>query len=318
MINSIQGIDCDMPRYTSILSGAIRLTGADRVDFLQGQTTNDIKGLPSPGGLRTLILNAKGQIEFDVRVYRRQSQSQEDLYIQTAGGLASDVMARLQRYVVFDDVKLEDISDQIRVLHVCGEGATTLISELGFDAGGAVTQLLQTFAGTILACRVNRGEAEGIDLHTPSSRTDALIKWLQSHRVNGIGTVQLEHFRILQGLPDAHRDRFLGMLPQECGLENTVSYRKGCYIGQEIMARLEARGHTNRQLRLVHLKREIATGSKVSVDGREVGVIGSCVTDHQRGYFALAVIKIDVPDGAPLEVAGVEGTLEFVSVPQSV
>jgi tRNA-modifying protein YgfZ len=306
-----------MPRYTSILSGAIRLTGADRLEFLHGQTTNDIKGVPSPGGLRTLILNAKGQIEFDVRVYRRQSQSQEDLYIQTAGGLASDVIARLQRYVVFDDVKLEDISDQIRILHVCGQGTTALIAELGFDANGAPTQLVQTFAGTILAARVNRGEAEGIDLHALSSRTDALIKWLESHRVNGFGTVSLEHFRILHGLADAHRDKFLGMLPQECGLEYAVSYRKGCYIGQEIMARLEARGHTNRQLRLVRLRHEIATGSKVIFNEREVGVIGSCVTDHQRGYFALGVIKNDVPTGALLDVAGVEATLEFVDVPQS-
>jgi tRNA-modifying protein YgfZ len=305
-----------MIHCSSILSGAIRLTGADRIDFLHGQTTNDIKGTPTPGGLRSLILNAKGQIEFDVRVYRRASRNQEDLYIQTAGGLASDVIARLKRYVVFDDVKLEDISDQIRIVHVCGEGATQLTAGLGFDTNGGPTQVLQTFAGTILASRVNRGEAEGLDLHTLSSRTDALIKWLGAHRAVGIGTVQLEHFRILRGLPDAHRDHFLGMLPQECGLEQAVSYRKGCYIGQEIMARLEARGHTNRHLARARLKREIATGSKVSVDGREVGVIGSCVTDHQTGYFALAVVKNDVPDGASLEVGGVEGTLEFLTVEQ--
>jgi tRNA-modifying protein YgfZ len=305
-----------MPRFTSILSGAVRLTGADRIDFLHGQTTDDIKGLPTPGGVRTLILNAKGQIEFDVRVYRRDAPGREDLYLQTAGGLASDAIARLKRYVVFDDVKLLDISDQIRVTHLSGEGTEALVTSLGFDASKGDTQQIQTLAGTTLIARVNRGEAEGFDLHTLSNGTDALIKWLESHRAVGMSTVQLEHFRILHGLPDAHRDHFLGMLPQECGLEHAVSYRKGCYIGQEIMARLEARGHTNRRLARVRLKREIASASKVSLDGREVGVIGSCVTDHQGGFFALAVVKNDVSDGASLEVAGVEGTLGLLSVEQ--
>lgn len=299
-----------MVRLTSVLSGALRLTGTDRLDFLHGQTSNDIKGLPTPGRIRTLILNARGQIEFDVRVYRRS----DDLYVHTAGGLASDVIARLKRYVVFDDVKLEDISDRIRVTHLSGEGTVDLVTGMGFDASGGDAQLVQTPAGTTLISRVNRGHVEGFDLHTLSDGSEKLMKWLEAHRVGNLGMGQLEHFRILNGQADAHRDHFTGMLPQECGLERAVSYRKGCYIGQEIMARLEARGHTNRHLARVRFKREVSSGIPIHLDGREVGLIGSCAFDGQGGFFGLAVVKKDLHDGASLEIAGQEARLELLSV----
>ncbi len=305
-----------MVRFTSILSGAVRLTGADRLEFLHGQTSNDIKGLPAPGGTRTLILNAKGQIEFDLRVYRRDAQ--QDLYVHTAGGLASDVIARLKRYIVIDDVKLEDISDRIRVTHVSGEGATDLMVGLGFDTAGAAVQQLPTFAGTLLVARTNRGNADGFDLHALSGESEKLIKWLESRRVQSMSVGQLEHFRILSGQSDAHRDHFTGMLPQECGLEGAVSYRKGCYIGQEIMARLEARGHTNRLLARARFKREVSSGAPIHLGGREVGQIGSCAFDGEGAFFALAVVKKDLPADAIPEIAGHEARLEALSVEHAV
>jgi folate-binding protein YgfZ len=306
-----------MAQYTAILSGAVRLTGADCIEFMHGQTSNDIKGLPTPGGTRTLILNAKGQIEFDVHVYRRGTQGQDDLYVQTAGGLASDVIERLKRYVVFDDVKLLDISDQIRVTHLSGEGASELVRGLGFDLSAGATQILQSFAGTILVARVDRGNQDGFDLHTLSGKASELVKWLETRGVTHLGMTALERFRVLAGLADAHRDHFTGMLPQECGLERAVSYRKGCYIGQEIMARLEARGHTNRHLARVRFKHAVVSGSKINLDGHEVGVTGSCVPDESDAFFALAVVKKDVPDNAALEIAGLEVRLEQLSVEQS-
>ena len=126
-----------MAFYTQIPSGAIRVTGTDRLDFVQGQVAQNIKALSIPGGARSMILNVKGQIEFDVRIYRRK----DDIYLQTATDLSDAVMARLQKYIVFDDVKLENISQSIRVLHLSGEKAFELASSFGFSSG---TQLLET------------------------------------------------------------------------------------------------------------------------------------------------------------------------------
>lgn len=277
-----------MAFMTWIASGALRLTGADRLDFLHGQTSNDVKGLPTPGGMRSLILNARGQIEFDVRVFRRA----DDLYVQTHAGLTSDVQSRLQRYIVFDDVKLEDITDKIRVLHVSGNDSPEIVSGIGFDSNGRNVQLLETDAGTILVAQTPRGNSEGFDLHVLSSKASTLEGVLESRGVKSLSPADLEQARVLAGLADAHQDGFLGLLPQECGLESGVSYRKGCYIGQEIMARLEARGHTNRELVWVRAHQALEAGAELEQSGRSVGRAGHfvAVTD---GFLALAVVRKD-------------------------
>jgi tRNA-modifying protein YgfZ len=299
-----------------IPTGAVRVTGSDRVPFVHGQSTNDVRGLPTPGGHRALILNAKGQIEFDVRVFKRR----DDLYLQTAPGLGAAVLERLQRYVVFDDVQLEDITGKIRVAHLAGETALETAANLGFDAAGPSVQLLETeIAGTLLASKTDRGLGTGLDVHVLASRAEALRGWLESEGIISLessppesslpGSSTLESARILAGLPDAHADRFLGMLPQEFGLEFAVSYRKGCYIGQEIMARLEARGHTNRELARVRSDHTLEPGSALTFEGRGVGSVGSSVT-IEGGWVALAVVRKDVPDGADLETQGVTVRLE--------
>lgn len=287
--------------YSWIPAGAVRVTGTDRIPFVHGQSTNDVRGLPTPGAQRALILNAKGQIEFDVRVFKRN----DDLYLQTAPGLGSAVLERLKRYVVFDDVQLEDISDKIRVVHLSGPASLEVAARIGFDPSGPNVQQLQTeIAGTLLASKMDRGLCigldTGLDIHVLASQADTLQHWLETQ-----GLTQLENFeraRILAGIPDAHADHFLGMLPQETGLEFAVSYKKGCYIGQEIMARLEARGHTNRNLARIYSSEKLEAGTELKLEDRTVGSVGSSV-QHDGQWISLAVIRKEVEDNTELEAA---------------
>ncbi len=274
-----------MAFYTPIPSGAIRVTGTDRLDFVQGQVAQNIKALPIPGGARSMILNVKGQIEFDVRIYRRK----DDIYLQTAENSSAEVMARLQKYIVFDDVKLENISDRIRVLHISGENAFELVSGFGFSSG---TQLLETDFGTLLVAEVQRGNGNGFDVHVLASKYNEFLQTFSAQDVTELENVELEPLRIASSIPDAHTDRFTGMLPQECGLLEGVSFKKGCYIGQEIMARLDARGHSNKTLVRVQLEGKLETGTPVICDGREVGQLGH-VVPVETGFTALAVVRID-------------------------
>ena len=101
------------------------------------------------------------------------------------------------------------------------------------------------------------------------------------------------------GIPDAHADHFLGMLPQETGLEFAISYKKGCYIGQDIMARLEARGHTNRSLAWIHSNEKLEAGTELKLEDRIVGSVGSSV-QHDGRWVSLAVVRKEVADGAAL------------------
>jgi tRNA-modifying protein YgfZ len=295
-----------MAFYTPISSGAIRVTGTDRLDFVQGQVSQNVKTLPIPGGARSMILNVKGQIELDVRMYRRQ----DDIYLQTAADLSQAVMARLQKYIVFDDVKLENISQAIRVLHISGENAFELVSSFGFSSG---TQLLETDFGTLLVSELNRGNGAGFELHILASKLDDFLRTIITSGATELELAQLEQRRIVSGLANAHTDGFTGMLPQECGLLEGVSFKKGCYVGQEIMARLDARGHSHKTLARVNLERQLETGTPVLSEGREIGQLGH-VVPLETGFTALAVLRIDALEKPNLEAGGVKLEMDFSSV----
>lgn len=280
-----------MAFYAPIPSAALRVTGSDRVPFVHGQVSNDVRGLATPGTCRSAILNAKGQLEYDVRIYRREA----DLYIHAHADLGSALLERLQRYVVFDDVQLSDITDKISVYHVSDD----ITSSLGF-AGGV--QLLPSDFGILLIATVTRGFAGGADVHVLRDHAAALEDFL---KVRGtlLSPQDLELARLRAGLPDAHLDGFLERLPQECGLENAVSYKKGCYIGQEIMARLEARGNPRYALQRVALSVLAPVGSAVTQNGKNVGQLGANLQDGDE-VIGLAVLRRDLELDAVLEVEG--------------
>ncbi len=290
-----------MAVFSLIPSGAIRLTGSDRLEFVQGQVAQNIKTLPIPGGARSMILNVKGQIEFDVRIYRRK----DDIQLQTAPDLSEAVMARLQKYIVFDDVKLENLSDHIRVYHVSGDGAERFVTDWGFELEVGDTQLLETTSGKLLTSRLNRGNGLGFDLQVLAENTVKLEYSFAGNQMTELSSDDLEKLRVISGLPNAHLDGFVGMLPQECGLLGGVSFKKGCYVGQEIMARLEARGHSNKTLVRVKLEANLETGMPMMLEGREVGQLGH-VVPLESGFTALAVVRIDALEKPNLESGGVK------------
>ncbi len=260
--------------------------------FVHGQVSNDVRGLPTPGMCRSAILNAKGQVEYDIRIYRREA----DLYIHAHAGLGAALLERLQRYVVFDDVKLSDITDKISVYHVSHD----IAAGLGFTDA---VQLLPSDFGTLLIASVARGFAGGADIHVLRDHAPALEEHFKA-RGALLSPIDLELARLRAALPDAYLDGFLERLPQECGLEGAVSYKKGCYIGQEIMARLEARGNTRYALQRVMLSALAPVGGAVTQSGKNVGQLGANLQDSD-GVIGLAVLRRDLNElDAVLEVDG--------------
>jgi tRNA-modifying protein YgfZ len=298
-----------MAFYTPISSGAIRVTGTDRLDFVQGQVSQNIKALPIPGVARSMILNVKGQIEFDVRIYRREN----DICIYTVGGLEGSLLARLQKMIVFDDVKLQDISENVSVLHVSGENIEFIHSNIyptklhttpqDVFVCECVMGLYEKSNGVFLVGDNNRGNGMGYDIHIETAHLETYCAWLEENGARLLPFSDLEKLRINAKFPNAHSDGFTGMLPQECGLLEGVSFKKGCYVGQEIMARLEARGHSNKTLTRVKLEANLETGTPVTCDGREVGQLGH-VVPLEAGFTALAVLRIDALEKPNLEAEG--------------
>jgi tRNA-modifying protein YgfZ len=289
-------------------TGLLQLRGNDRVAFLHGQTSNDVRGLPTPGRGRNLLLNVRGQIEFATLVYRRQ----DELLIVTEAAEAAQVLARLKRYVVFDDVALSDVSSEWQLWHIVGDSDSDAGEQLaallaGAGAVGSVRELALALTPSltvpIIAAPIQHGAALGLDLLLPAAHAVALQAWLTAQGARQGQLAALEQARVLAGIPQVLADQLHGLLPQECGLERSVSYKKGCYIGQEIMARLEARGRTQKQLERVRLAEAVATGSPITAGTRTVGQIGLCVPVDD-GFMAMAVLRKDV--SGVLQVGGIE------------
>ena len=188
----------------------IRLTGVDRVRYLNGQVTNDLRRLVSGQALRALVLTAKGRLCADILVWSEE----EALLIDADASLADSLPGRLERYAVADDVNFEILLPDTTICHAFGPAAASL-------------------AGI----RVQRLGVDGVDLlSAPSGLLEASV-----HDVTLLA--------IERGLPQWGWELTGEILPQEAGLEQAaVDFHKGCYVGQEVVSRLESVGRVNRHL----------------------------------------------------------------------
>ncbi|WP_425145968.1 YgfZ/GcvT domain-containing protein [Deinococcus sp.] len=290
-----------MSRLTRLPSSALRLTGADRLDFVQGQMTANLGAAPTPGMVPACFLNVRGQIEHFARVYRRA----DDIYLHLDAGAAPGLAARLKKYIIFDQVQVQDVSELLSTLHLWGQDLP------GWNAAGTDVQSFELGGGAVLAARVNRTGTPGLDVHYLSGHEADLLPLLGQEAP----FAELEAARIRAGISDVVQDGWQGSLLQEVGLEDAVSYRKGCYVGQEIMARLEARGKTRyalTRLEALEAAQTLPAHSDIllldpnSADEEQVGrkVVGQ--TGASAGAEALAKLRKDLPAGAVLLVGSVQ------------
>jgi tRNA-modifying protein YgfZ len=291
--------------YTYLPSSAVRVTGADRLDFVQGQMTGHIKAAGSPGRVPALFLNTKGQIEYAAQIYRRD----EDLYLHLAENQSQALLERFKKYIIFDAVTVQDLSETLSSLHLWGWGEGVLPKPLlEFQEGQDLTReialpITDTQGMTFLASKINRSGTVGLDLHVLKRDLSSLLELIPLQEAP---YSELQTARVEVGFPDALEDDFLGDLPQECGLDYAVSYAKGCYIGQEIMARLEARGNPRYHLVRV-VGEDIPSHSPLILEGKTVGKTGLSL-----GYTALATVRRALDWNTPLEAGKVRVTLEPV------
>lgn len=281
--------------------GSLRATGPDRVDFLNGQLAHDVRTLPEGGSLRSLYLDVKGHALDEVRVQRRG----RDLHLAVEDGRAGTVLQRLAAHRVFDDVTLEDLGPVLRCITVQGPTADEVVTRaLGVAPPSDDQSFVQVpFASAdVLALRHRRSGPGGVDLYLLArDRSELRAALAAAGGVDG-DLAALEASRVAAGLPRAAADAGPGVLPQEVGLDGAISTRKGCYLGQETMARIEARARLRRGL--VRLRLDGSPGSEprpaVLLDGREVGRLGSVAAHPDEGLVALAVARLDLPEDAPL------------------
>lgn len=276
--------------HAVIDSGFISVTGEDRVDFVHGLVTNDVRGLQEGSGTGALLLNHRGHALAQMTAVRLKDR----LLLAVEDRRADWVMQELDRHIIFDQVKLER-----------QDGSWTQLTVQGGDSESAAR--LAAAAGAVATVPARRSAAGGVDLFLAGdagAATDELARqgWRQA------AAAELDRERVAGLVASAAREAGDGVLPQESGLEHLISYRKGCYLGQEIMARIEARGKLKRDLRRVRLESAPSLPESadrdIRLDGRLVGRLGTVVTDDSGDITALAVLRLDLPAGSQLSVAG--------------
>jgi folate-binding protein YgfZ len=281
------------------------LTGSDRVRFLHGQVTNDIKRLQFGEGCYAALVTAKGRMQSDLNIYCLA----DELLLDFEPGLTREVSQRLEKYVVADDVQVIDIAAQYGLLSAQGPQAAAVVRGLAlfdqlppkpFD----LVKTADTALGELYLMNQPRLGTAGFDFYVPVTALAAVAdKAGQAARSIGgctCGWRALEIARIEAGIPRFGLDMDESNLPQECGIgERALSYTKGCYIGQEVLNRIHTMGHVNRELCGLKLGNALkclpAKGDKLFHNGREIGFVTSAtVSAHVKEGIALAYVRREV------------------------
>jgi folate-binding protein YgfZ len=251
----------------------LRVTGADRFRFLNGQITNDLRKANETVAIEACVLNAKGKLNAHIFI----TALGEMFLIDAEPELRETLRARLERYVIADDVQIEDATDEFSLFHVLTEQP---------PARGS---------GRIVSTR--RFAAAGWDVWSDSRRHDAVQDELASAYAF-VDSAAADVMRIEQGLPRWGRELTDEIIPIEANLEErAIDYQKGCYIGQEVISRIKMSGQTNKRLcGLISLNNtSLQPAMKLvapSASGKEAGWITSATRSQQLGKeIALGYVK---------------------------
>jgi len=282
----------------------IKVTGEDVATFLQGQFTNELRQ-PAGTAVYGLWLNQKGRVLADSHVLKL---AENEFQVVSDTSAASTLLPRLEKYIVADDVILADETAQIHGLAVSGPQCADGIWQI-LGATPVPGRFLRSRGLVIFAGRRVRGENYEL-LGSPESIADMRQKLLA---LDGreIAAAEAEYLRIADGLPAVPQDIGPGDLPNEGGLdEAAISFTKGCYLGQEVMARLKSMGQVRRRLHLIRGE-GMAPGPMAALyqGGKTVGQVRS-VASRGNGFVALAMlslVNLDPAAGLGLAVGAASG-----------
>lgn len=284
--------------------GKFALTGPDAKAFMHGQVTNDIAGLTPGSGCYAAFLTHKGKMRGDLRVLDLGAE----LFVDCERSVLQTLFTMVHRYKLGRDVELHKRTLERGLLSLIGPLARAVAGAEALpgtehasapaEIGGAAVTLVSTFAGVDVIC----------DSADTATVTEALL----AKGAAPVSEAAVEVIRVEQGRPRYGLDLDDSVIPQEADLNaRAVSFTKGCYVGQETVARLFYKGKPNRHLRGLELSAPVPSGTPVRHGEREIGSIGSAVVSPAHGPIALALLRREAQPGDTVAV-GAEGVTATV------
>ncbi len=288
--------------------GKLALSGREAKNFLQGQVTNDVERLSPGEGCYAAFLTPKGKMLGDLRIL----DTGVELLLDTERPALQELFNMIRRFKVGYDLELHK-----RTLE-CG-----LMSLIGPDAAliaGAVTLAQDEYAHASVEIDGARARAirtdMGIDLLCDAGERDGLSAALERRGAVAVLESAAECLRVERGRPRYGLDLDDSVIPEEAALnERAVSFTKGCYVGQETVARLHYRGKPNRHLRGVRLPPGTEAGAELRLENRPVGKLGTVVESPTHGTIGLALVRREAPPGTLVTVTPPGTEAEIVQLP---
>ncbi len=272
----------------------LRIVGADRVRFLNGQTTNDVRHANARSTQESCALNAKGQLEAHLFLFA----TTDAIWISAEAELREQLRPRLERYVIADDVVIDDVTDDFSLFHFFSAAPPEVV-------------------GAEFCLKSHRLTNDGWDIWFRTTEREKLLSAL-SAVYESIGPDQWEVLRVENGIPQWGRELTPKIIPPEANLqERAIDYEKGCYIGQEVISRMKMSGQVRQRLcgLVSEQKEELIAGMSLAAGEKVVGQITSAIFSKRlKAPIALAMIKRGFNEPGTKLVAAADGRKMNVDV----
>ena len=288
--------------------GRLALTGTERREFLHGQITQDIEGLEPGHGAYAALLTHKGKMLTDLRVL----DLGDELLLSCERAGLQELFNMIRRYKLGADVELHKRTLEMGELSLIGPEARAVAGagELGPAEHDNVRARIGEHDVVLVATDL------GVDVFCDAEVTEGVRGSLLAAGAVEVTEAAAELVRVESGRPRYGAELDANVIPQEAGLnERAVSFTKGCYVGQETVARLFYRGKPNRHLRGLKLSEPLEPGTPLRLGEKEVGRLASVAVSPAHGPIALALVRREAEPGATLAAGDGEATAEVVELP---
>lgn len=295
--------------------GRLRITGADALDLLNRLTTNKLEELPDGHARLTVLTNGDARV-IDVLELAAVDGS---LLCLTSPGRAAAVIDWLDTYTFGEDISVADRTAETAQLTLAGPGAAAVLAAAGVDGVPAALDRVApvTIAGVgVMLWRTLTGGAEGFEVIVERAGGTAVRAALAAAGATPVSARAWETFRIANGMPAYGSEFGEATNPLESRLRGAISEDKGCYTGQEVVARLLTYGKVQRRLMSVALSGPVEADADLRADGARAGTLTSVADVPGRGRVGLALIaQKRAAVGSAFDVSGASGVTATISEP---